>query len=159
DIHEDVHNLRKALQRFRQEGVEQVVALGDVCDTGEHLDQTVDLLRQANAIGVWGNHDLGLCHEVDEGTRRRFPHQVHDFVRALAPGLEVESCLFTHGLPFWDATDPCIYYVGGKPEEPESLDRCFRASTVRVMFLGHFHRWVLVTTAGHHRWAGESPIR
>jgi predicted phosphodiesterase len=37
DIHEDVERLHLALQHSRQEGVIQVVLLGDVFDTGQHL--------------------------------------------------------------------------------------------------------------------------
>jgi hypothetical protein len=26
-------------------------------------------LRQANVVGVWGNHDIGLCHRVEGRAR------------------------------------------------------------------------------------------
>src|SRR5262245_26709063 len=106
DIHEDVERLRLALQHFRQEEVEQVVLLGDVFDTGERLRETVSLLAGAKAVGVWGNHDLGLCHEPAMRVRERYAGPVLDFMRTLQPRLELAGCLFTHGLPHWDATDP-----------------------------------------------------
>ena len=28
---------------------------------------------QANALGVWGNHDIGLCHRVEGRARARYP--------------------------------------------------------------------------------------
>src|SRR5947208_2163570 len=63
DIHEEVDLLRLALDRFRHEAVDQVVVLGDVAETGERLTETTLLLAGAGAVGVWGNHDFGLCRE------------------------------------------------------------------------------------------------
>lgn len=65
DIHECVIHLRSALQAFRENGVDQVVVLGDIFETGKYIDETVQLLRDVNAFGVWGNHDVGLSHEPD----------------------------------------------------------------------------------------------
>jgi predicted phosphodiesterase len=56
DIHEDVPKLSLALHHFRQQGVEQVVLLGDIFDMGRHLHETVGLLVEARVVGVWGNH-------------------------------------------------------------------------------------------------------
>ena len=113
DIHEDAPKLALALQRFRQEGVQQVVVLGDVVfEMGRHLHETIALLAEAGAVGVWGNHDLGLCHEPDERFKKRYAGPVFDFMRTLHPRLELEGCLFTHGLPYNDPTDPIAYYLG-----------------------------------------------
>src|SRR5260221_13289058 len=54
DIHEDVGRLGKALERLNEEGVEQVIVLGDVCDLfhgHDQLAETCCLLSSANAIG------------------------------------------------------------------------------------------------------------
>src|SRR4051812_28421057 len=115
DIHEDVRHLTLALEQVSREGVDRVVVLGDVFDTGEHLAETVALLTQAQAIGVWGNHELGLCHEPEEQVRKRYAGPAFDFLQTLRPRLELEGCLFTHGLPFWDPTDPAVYYLGERP--------------------------------------------
>ena len=52
DIHEQNVRLRSALERFRQDMVDQVVVLGDAFELGERIEETVRLLRQARAIGV-----------------------------------------------------------------------------------------------------------
>jgi hypothetical protein len=44
---------------------------------------------------------------------------VLDFMATLRPRLEVGGCLFTHGLPCWDAADPAVYYLGARPETDE----------------------------------------
>src|SRR5688572_30421163 len=97
DIHEDLPRLALALQHFRQQGVEQVVVLGDVFDTGRRLQETVGLLAEARAVGVWRNHDLGLCHEPEQSLRERYGGPVLDFLGTLVPRLELA------GSP----TEPC----------------------------------------------------
>jgi hypothetical protein len=119
DIHEDIEALTLALDRLRRESVDRVVVLGDLFDTGERVEATVDLLADAGAVGVWGNHDLGLCHEPSERTRGRYPPRVFAFTQTLRPHLELQGCLFSHGLPDWDATEPAIYYLGARPETEE----------------------------------------
>jgi predicted phosphodiesterase len=61
DVHEHVENLREALEVLRQQGADRFVVLGDVFETGKRLEETIGLLREVNAVGVWGNHDVGLC--------------------------------------------------------------------------------------------------
>jgi hypothetical protein len=158
DIHEDVPKLTLALQHFRREGVQQVVLLGDVFDTGNRLRETVAMLAEARVVGVWGNHDLGLCHEVETPIRERYAGPVLDFMGTLRPRLELAGCLFSHGLPCWDATDPVVYYVGERPETPAGLAGSFEASDHAACFVGHFHRWLAATPDGRLPWDGRTPL-
>jgi hypothetical protein len=158
DIHEDVPRLTLALQHLRREGVQQVVLLGDVFDTGRHLSETVALLAGAGAVGVWGNHDLGLCHEPAESVRQRYAGPVLAFLGALRPRLELAGCLFSHGPPCWDATDPVVYYLGDGPETPEGLAGSFGATDQATCFVGHFHRWLAATPEGPLPWDGSTPL-
>jgi hypothetical protein len=72
--------------------------------------------------------------------------------------MEVEGCLFTHGLLCWDPTDPAVYYLGDRPETPEGLAATFAAVPHRVTFVGHFHRWLLATPEGCLEWDGGGPV-
>ena len=83
DIHEHVENLRTALARFEAERVDQVVVIGDVFEMGERIRETCQLLKEANAIGVWGNHDYGLCVEPDTDLRIKYGHDVINFMTSL----------------------------------------------------------------------------
>jgi hypothetical protein len=158
DIHEDVPTLAAALDLLRREGVDRLVVLGDLFDTGERIGETVALLAGGGAVGVWGNHDLGLCHDPDERIRSRYPGPVLDFMLTLQPRLEIDGCLFSHGLPCWDATDPAIFYLGDRPETDEGRAAAFTASACRVSFVGHFHRWLLATPDGCLDWDGGKPV-
>jgi predicted phosphodiesterase len=158
DIHEDVETLRRALDRLRGEGVGPVVVLGDVFYAGRRMGETAALLLDAGAVGVWGNHDLGVCLEPDEEMCRRWAGPALDLAARLRPRFEVGGCLFSHGLPHWDATDPMAYYCDEQPEEPEATVNSFAAVPHGVVFVGHFHRWVAATAAGRLPWDGEGPI-
>ena len=64
DIHEQNEPLRRTLDQFRREKVDQIVVIGDLFEMGERIEETYRLLADAKAIGVWGNHDFGLCVEL-----------------------------------------------------------------------------------------------
>lgn len=159
DIHEDIDALEQALAIMRAERVSRVIVLGDVFFHGRHAAETVDLLAASGATGVWGNHDLGLCHNPDPKLLARYPARVCDFARTLLPQLEMDDCLFSHGLPHWDTTDPTIYYLGDRPESETGRAASFASSPCRVTFVGHFHRWFAATLTEVIPWDGSEAIR
>jgi len=160
DIHEDLENLRRALGVLRSERADRLVFLGDVCCMHTDLEETVRLLDEAGVVGVWGNDDFGLCGEnpTDED-RRRYSHQFMTFMARLRPRLEVEGCLFTHVEPWLDPEKiEDLWYLEGPPEAPSQVARIFAAVPSRVVFVGHYHCWLLVTPEGRHPWSGDGPI-
>ena len=58
------------------------------------------MLAEAKAIGVWGNHDFGLCVDLDDDIRAKYPSVVIDFMASLRPRLDVGGCHFTHVEPW-----------------------------------------------------------
>ena len=158
DIHEDGCTLALALAQCRAGGVDRVVVLGDVFDTGGRLAETAALLAGAGAIGVWGNHDLGLCHDPEPSVRARYAGPAADFMATLGPRLEVGGCLFVHGLPDWDPTDPAVYYLGDGPETAAGRAASFAAFAHPVCFVGHFHCWLAATPGGLLPWVGAEPL-
>jgi hypothetical protein len=160
DIHEHVGELRRALAALRDHGADRLVVLGDVCGMDTRLEETVEILDGVGAIGVWGNHDFGLCGDnpTDED-RVRYGERVLAFMGRLQPRLEIEGCLFTHVEPWLDPEKiEDLWYFDGPPETPEQVARIFAAAHNRVMFVGHYHRWLLVTPEGIQPWAGDGPI-
>jgi hypothetical protein len=136
------------------------VVLGDVFETGKRMEETVDLLRQVEAVGVWGNHDIGLCFDPDDKTCERYSAGVVAFMGGLQPRLEIGGCLFTHVEPWLDPHRvEDLWYFDGPPDSPEKLARSIAAVPHRVLFVGHFHRWLLGTPDGLLPWRGETPVR
>jgi predicted phosphodiesterase len=160
DIHEHVGELRRALAVLKEHGADRLVVLGDVCGMDTRLEESVEILDEAGAIGVRGNHDFGLCRDNPRPEdRRRFGERVLDFMGRLQPRLEVEGCLFTHVEPWLDPEKiEDLWYFDGPPETPEQVARIFAAAHNRVMFVGHYHRWLLVTPEGIQPWGGDGPI-
>jgi hypothetical protein len=160
DIHEDVDGLRWALAVLKDQGTDRIMVLGDVCGMNSCLEETVALLDDAGAIGVWGNHDFGLCgNNLTTEDRFRYSKRLQDFMGRLRPRLEIGGCLFTHVEPWLDPEKiEDLWYFDGPPETPEQVARIFVAAPNRVMFVGHYHRWLLVSPEGIRPWSGEGPI-
>ena len=160
DIHEYLDHLRWAIGVLREQGADLLVVLGDVVESGDRLKETVDLLDEAGAIGVWGNHDFGLCRDNQKpDDRLRYGDGVLAFMSRLQPRLEVEGCLFTHVEPWLDPEKiEDLWFFDGPPETPERVSRIFTAAPNRVTFMGHYHRWLLVTPEGLQTWQGDRPI-
>lgn len=159
-IHEQTEHLRQAVTVLQKHGADRFVVLGDVLETGKHIQETFDLLRQVETVGVWGNHDIGLCFSPTEKLRGRYSDTVLSFVGGLQPRLEIDGCLFTHVEPWLDPHKvEDLWYFDGPPDAPENLARSFAAVPNSTVFLGHFHRWLLGTPAGVLPWRGETPVR
>jgi predicted phosphodiesterase len=159
DIHEAVDLLREALALFRQRGVDEVVCLGDLCAMHAQLEETVALLAEAGVVGVWGNHDFGLCHGVDDFVRSRYSPELLAYTATLQPRLVRDDCLFTHVEPWLDPTDVTqLWYFDGLPDTPAKLARSFDAFGQRVLISGHVHTWFLASPQGPIDWDGRSRI-
>ena len=159
DIHEHDEELRRAINVLQKHGADRYVVLGDVFERGKRIEETVRLLRDVAAVGVWGNHDIGLCFDPAEKVRQRYSPAVLDFMGSLQPRLEIDGCLFTHVEPWLDPHKiEDLWYFDGPPDTPEKLARSFAAVPNHVSFLGHFHRWLLGSPAGVMDWQGETPV-
>jgi predicted phosphodiesterase len=157
DIHERTEPLRAAIKTLRDHRVEQVVMLGDVFETGQRIRETIELLRDVNAIGVWGNHELGLSNP-DPKIVARYDADIIEFFGSLKPHLELEDILFSHGIPTWDPMDPAGYYLNDPPWEPGSLEPMFATLRHRLFLTGHYHRWYVATPRRPMQWDGTRPI-
>jgi len=160
DIHERVEFLRAALDRFRQEQVDQVVVIGDVFETGERIEETCHLLSEAQAVGVWGNHDFGLSDNPTDKVRAKYPASVTEYMTTLRPRLEIDGCYFAHVGPWLDPEDiHDLWFFEGPPDSDERLQQIFNAVPHRLMFAGHYHRWLLARPDGIAEWQGECSVR
>ena len=162
DIHERVEDLHLALAACDRLGAERIVCLGDVCEVGRRLAETVAVLADRGIEGVWGNHDFGLCsHPSAEVSprRERYEGPVLDYLGTYRPSLTVADCHLSHVEPFRDLSDIMgLWHFGPLPTTAELTAPSFAAVPQRVLFTGHRHRWFLATPAGDTGWDGKSPI-
>ena len=105
DIHEEVAHLRTALRVLVAEGVDTIVQIGDACDSfgpGRDRLETAELLSNAGAVGVWGNHDVGFCNEVPKEIRQETDSRILEYMAGMKSQLVVEGCHFSHVEPWLD---------------------------------------------------------
>jgi len=158
DIHEEVELLRRAVDALTSQGVSQFVVLGDIFDTGKSIDATVAALSQLNSVGVWGNHDFGLCRDVSEETRRRYSPEVLDYFARLEPWIELGASRFQHIEPFLDSEQlEDLWSYGGDSCLDPALS--FKACRHSRIFMGHLHRWSLMTPRSVVSWSEREPLR
>ena len=119
DIHEHNDDLRIALDVFQRQQVDHVVVLGHILELGERIEETCRLLSGAGAVGVWGNHDFGLCYYPEARGRQKYSDSVFDFMTHLRPRVEIDGCLFTHAEPWLDPKNTHdLWYFDGPPVTP-----------------------------------------
>lgn len=160
DIHEAVEPLQEAIERFRELQVDEILHVGDICRMHRRLKETCKILKEANVAGVWGNHDLGLCREVEEKFHESFGEEVLSYMAGLSPQLVREDCLLSHVEPWLDANDVSqLWYFDGLPDSVEKLAKSFTAVTQRILFSGHVHRWFVGVPQGPCAWDGEGSLR
>ncbi len=159
DIHEAVELLDLAIERLQVLGVDRFVFLGDVHETGPRLAEAVERLAAIDALGVWGNHDYGLCVEPHPDIRSRFPFQTLDYLSLLHGAIEIDGFRFAHIEPW---LDPCelldLWHMEFdrtfEDEVAEKLPGCAAARS----FMGHKHRWLAADASGLLAWRGEEPL-
>ena len=82
------------------------------------------------------------------------------FMTSLRPRLELDDCYFAHVEPWLDPEDIAdLWFFEGPPDSDQRLKRIFNAVPNRLIFAGHYHKWMLVTPAGVLDWNGECSVK
>lgn len=159
DIHEQVDNLRACLARLQSQAVDQVVMVGDVYELGHRIRPTCELLVAAKVIGVWGNHDFGLCVDPTEEMFENHGNEVISYMTSLKSRIVIDDCHFAHVEP-WLNPDSLedLWFFEGIPETAERRLQIFSAQPQRVFFAGHYHRWLHVSPERTEAWDGSTAI-
>ena len=159
DIHEATDYLDACLQRLQLLHVDRVITLGDIYELGHRLDQTCRLLAGSSVSGVWGNHDFGLCQpDVGEIGNRFAPESVA-YMQSLTARLQVEDCHFAHIEPWLNPESlEDLWFFDGAPTTAQRRTKIFSSQPERILFAGHYHRWLLVSPDETIAWDGKQPI-
>ena len=159
DIHEHVDELRWALDMLRRERVDQFVCLGDVSEDGTAIAETCALLEEAGVIGVWGNHDYGICTGPLAEMEACFDPRAVAHMRTYKARLQIEDCVFSHIEPCLDPDSSMdLWSFPEVPPSPVRLERNWKGFAGRRFFMGHVHTWFAVSSQGPLAWNGATPL-
>lgn len=162
DIHDAVDPLKASLSRFRELGVERIVSLGDAFETFKRGDPgavVARLLREHGAVGVWGNHDIGLSHNTSHAIGEMADPSLLEFTRTLSPQLVLDNCRFSHVEPWLDPTNVWdLWHFNGAPTTIELANRSFTAVEEQFLFVGHYHCWAVTSEHEPIDWDGTEAI-
>ncbi|HKU44925.1 MAG TPA: metallophosphoesterase family protein [Polyangiales bacterium] len=152
DIHTEVDALVWALAVLAAQHVECVLATGDIADgpqSGEGVMKACQLLREAGAHVVQGNHDRWML----DSTMRDFPNATYlddidrdtrDYLRGLPASLDVETrnglLLLGHGLGTDDMATLYPYDRGPELTHNAALQALLKSGRYRYVLGGHTHR-------------------
>ena len=163
DIHDDTERLARALAALRADAVDAIVSLGDASDLHgrwQNVSGVADLLRQHGVVGVWGNHDHGLCRDVSDHAKEKFAADALAYMATMQPRLALGGCHFSHVEPWLDPEKvEDLWLCFGPPDDPDRLAKSFAAFAERAAFVGHFHRWLAMDETGRVGWDGAAPLR
>ena len=160
DIHEHNEHLAVALKVFHQQGVRQVVVLGDTSRPGNELMQL---------LASWRNPMPSVCGAT---TTSLFATPLDNCCGEDTPRGSSTS---------WEGFSRCwrspvAYSATWNRGSTQKNSRISGTSTVRltrrrnststfeavphsIVFIGHFHRWLIATPEGILDWHGDSPIQ
>jgi len=159
DVHEHAARLKKCLLALRAEGVDQIVMLGDVVEMGKSIRPTCELLMAEKVVGVWGNHDYGLCVEPSPEARQSHGDVVIDYMTSLKSRLVIDHCYFSHIEPWLDPESlEDLWYFDGLPQTTHRRHQIFTAQPQKILFAGHYHQWLLVSPEKTEAWDGSHPV-
>lgn len=149
DVHCQSARLTNALRHFAREGVECVLAVGDLVDGPGDANETVALLREAGVLAVSGNHERWiLASEMrtlpDATARAELSGSSAAYLRSLPKTRELDTVagglLLCHGLGEND-------FVGVRPDDQDwvvhTLPEVIQLQTERRhawVVNGHTHR-------------------
>lgn len=148
DIHANIQALSKVLERCDQEGVDEIICLGDVVGYGGNPNECCELLRERASVVLMGNHDAATVGVMDADYYYESARRVLFWSRSVLTDDNFRwlySLPYTHQRPelevgFYHAAPilPSGFYYVVRNEEAEALTR-MKAGLFAHNFIGHSH--------------------
>lgn len=144
DIHGNLSALQAVLRRMDEDGVDQVVSVGDVVGYGAAPRECIEILQSRHAAVVKGNHDAAAVGEID---LLYFNNYAREAVRWTQSVLTEEDIAWLTALPYTADLEhasvghgtyhrPELFdYIQSTTDADPSLDAMQRS----VCFVGHTH--------------------
>ena len=144
DIHGNLSALEAVLERFRLEGVDQILSVGDIVGYGGAPRECIQLVREIGAAVALGNHDAACIHRLDLVYFNNYAKAAVHWTQTV---LETEDCDWLASLPLTLHMEHCSVAHGTlyRPElfdyiqSPTDADPSLDVMTLPVCFVGHTH--------------------
>jgi predicted phosphodiesterase len=142
DIHSNLDALDAVLKELDQEGLDQLVCLGDIVGYGPNPNECCDVLRQRNCLAIAGNHDEAaastsyaekfnsLAAAAIAWTRNQLTTENRSFLMALPRERHFDTFDIVHGAP-----GAHFDYVLGITDACNAFQHVHKPIT----FIGHTH--------------------
>jgi predicted phosphodiesterase len=145
DIHGNIEAFRAVMADIEQQGVDDIVSLGDIVGYGPAPDACIELMRERGIKSVAGNHDLGIINprkrlwfnpssrKALDVTKNLVSEDGQNYLRTLSTCMRAGNYHFVHGMPPDDAFE---YLFATDDDEIKAY---FEKDTARIFFVGHTH--------------------
>jgi predicted phosphodiesterase len=142
DIHSNLDALDAVLKELDQEGLDQLVCLGDIVGYGPNPNECCDVLRQRNCLAIAGNHDEAaasadyaekfnsLAAAAIAWTRNQLTKDNRSFLMALPRERHFDTFDIVHGTP-----GAHFDYILGITDACNAFEHVHKPIT----FIGHTH--------------------
>jgi len=144
DLHSNLSALETVLDRMSAESIDRLVSVGDVIGYGAAPRACIDLVREAGAVVVLGNHDAACNDQLDvtyfnnyaraavDWTKTALRSEDRAWIRTLPLSVHLEHCSVSHGT----LHRPELFdYIQSPADADPSLDEM----PLPVCFVGHTH--------------------
>jgi predicted phosphodiesterase len=144
DIHGNLTALEGVLARMQTERIDRLMSVGDIVGYGAAPRECIDLVREAGAVVVMGNHDAACVGRIDtayfnnyaraavQWTKRELSREDRAWLEALPMTVHLEHCSMAHGT----LHKPELFdYIQSPTDADPSLDEM----PLPVCFVGHTH--------------------
>lgn len=144
DIHGNLSALEVVLAAMSREGIEQLISVGDIVGYGAAPRECIELVREAGAVVVMGNHDAACIDRLDMVYFNPYAREAALWTQSI---LSKEDRLWLAGLPLARHLEHCSVAHGTlyRPElfdyiqSPQDADPSLDVMPLRVCFVGHTH--------------------
>jgi putative phosphoesterase len=140
DSHGNFPATEKAINRLIDQGCEQIIHLGDFCDTNrrDRLEDIIQLFQEWRVIAVKGNNDylieLALCNSAGQGN---FDQEwMYGFLKSVPMKVIMDDICFAHSFPFEYLR---AFYEPIDIGSTERASLLFQQMPYRILFCGHSH--------------------
>lgn len=149
DSHGNFPATEKAINILMDQGCDQVIHLGDFCDTNrrDRLEDIVRLFQKRGVIAVKGNNDYLIELALSNVAAESYSNQgwMYEFLKKVPMKMVMDDVCFAHSFPF----DYLRAFY--EPIDVGSTERAillFQQMPHRILFCGHSHAPVYFCLSG-----------